>query len=221
MIKAETCEKRTNAESEKFHREYNKPGKHFIFIDDAPNWEGIFAFPLEEYLEGIVRKNIAAKKRNAMSIQFKALMEGGELTVRYKLRKDNNDDFLYIDRISLSARVDFKFYEMTTNDSVMTEMRRCYIEASKSVPVEIMESAAAALRALREDWPAGFFAGLAPTLECGACSRKLNDMVSKIIGLGPDCANKFNIHHGHELARRIEALRNKKAAEKTIDEDGG
>jgi hypothetical protein len=52
-----------------------------------------------------------------------------------------------------------------------------------------------------------FFALLAGGLGCAICGRPLRDEISKLIGVGPTCAEAFNIPHSREAAEKRLVLR--------------
>jgi hypothetical protein len=59
------------------------------------------------------------------------------------------------------------------------------------------------------DSSGNFFALLLGGLHCAICKRPLRDEISRLIGVGPDCARQFHIPHCHEAAEKRLALRRK------------
>jgi hypothetical protein len=54
-----------------------------------------------------------------------------------------------------------------------------------------------------------FFALLDGSEGCAICGRALRDEISKLIGVGPDCARQYRVPHSREAAERRLALRRK------------
>jgi hypothetical protein len=73
---------------------------------------------------------------------------------------------------------------------------------------DIADRTAATLRAI-EATPDNFYALLAASKRCAFCNRPLKDEVSKLIGVGPDCAEQNRIPHSMKAASARLALRQK------------
>ena len=54
-----------------------------------------------------------------------------------------------------------------------------------------------------------FFALLIGGRTCAICDRPLRDELSRLIGVGPDCARRYHIPHSKEAAEKRLALRRK------------
>ena len=70
----------------------------------------------------------------------------------------------------------------------------------------IADRVAATLHAI-DHKPENFFALLDGATGCAFCQRPLTDEISKLIGVGPDCARQSNIPHNLAAANRRLELR--------------
>jgi hypothetical protein len=102
-------------------------------------------------------------------------------------------------------------------DGVWTEMQtNAVLLRGTSEDVQaIADRAAATLRALTEDETSSitppdrdrFYALLDGARGCAICSRPLRDEVSKLLGIGPDCARQWHIPHSRGAASKRLELR--------------
>jgi hypothetical protein len=84
-----------------------------------------------------------------------------------------------------------------------TEMQAAAV-GLRGAPQEVLERTVAALaRPNVLDWPASLYAALAPSGRCHACNRPLADPVSKVLGLGPDCASRIGLEHSQRMADAV------------------
>jgi hypothetical protein len=88
-------------------------------------------------------------------------------------------------------------YEMST-----------YAVVFNYAPQEIADRTAATLRAI-DATPDNFYALLDASTHCAFCRRPLKDEVSKLVGVGPDCARQHGIPHSMKAASTRLALRQK------------
>jgi hypothetical protein len=85
----------------------------------------------------------------------------------------------------------------------------CYsVVFSPGTDQDIADRVAATFRAFG-DSADNFFALLLGGLHCSFCNRPLRDELSRLIGVGPDCARQHNIPHSKEAAEKRLALRRK------------
>jgi hypothetical protein len=89
-------------------------------------------------------------------------------------------------------------YEMTAKAAVF----------SSHTPQDIADRTAATLRAI-DGKPDNFRALLDGSSGCAFCRRALTDEVSKLIGVGPDCAKQNHIPHNMAAASKRLELRRK------------
>jgi hypothetical protein len=73
---------------------------------------------------------------------------------------------------------------------------------------EVAERTAETFR-LMDDDAEHFFALLDGTSGCAICGRALRDEISKLVGVGPECASQYRIPHNKEAAERRLTLRRK------------
>ena len=76
----------------------------------------------------------------------------------------------------------------------------------RNTPQNIIERVAATLRAI-DCTPDNFYALLDGASHCAICAHPLRDEISKLIGVGPDCAKAFGIPHSMAAASKRLALR--------------
>lgn len=72
-------------------------------------------------------------------------------------------------------------------------------------PQEVADRTAETFRLIKD--ADSFVALLSRNDRCSFCRRPLKDEVSKVIGIGPDCAEKNGIPHNHKVASRALELR--------------
>lgn len=78
---------------------------------------------------------------------------------------------------------------------------------SRTASQEIVDRVAATFRVLVQE-PDNFYALLDGSEGCAFCRRPLSDEISKLVGVGPDCARQNNIPHSMAAAsKRLEARR--------------
>jgi hypothetical protein len=71
---------------------------------------------------------------------------------------------------------------------------------------ELADRVAATFQAIGDSRD-NFFAMLVGGLHCAFCKRPLRDELSRLIGVGPDCAQQHHIPHSHAAAEKRLALR--------------
>jgi hypothetical protein len=85
----------------------------------------------------------------------------------------------------------------------------CYaVVFPRGADQDVVDRVAATLRAIGFS-PDNFYALLVGGQACACCNRPLRDEISRLIGVGPDCARQFRIPHSHEAAKRRLELRRK------------
>jgi hypothetical protein len=89
------------------------------------------------------------------------------------------------------------YFEMNAQAVVMTRGRQ-----------DITDRVAATFR-LIDNEADNFFALLDGSTGCACCGRALRDEISKLIGVGPECAQKHRVPHSKKAAERRLALRRK------------
>jgi hypothetical protein len=76
----------------------------------------------------------------------------------------------------------------------------------RSTPSDVVERVGRTLRAI-DTTSENFYALLDGSSHCAICARALRDEVSKLVGVGPDCAKALNIPHSIAAATRRLQLR--------------
>jgi hypothetical protein len=99
-------------------------------------------------------------------------------------------------------------YSGCLSHGAVCEMATYAVLFSKATPQDIADRVAATLRAIDKK-PENFFALLDGSTGCAFCNRPLKDEVSKLIGVGPDCAQQSGIPHSMKAASARLALRQK------------
>jgi Family of unknown function (DUF6011) len=99
-------------------------------------------------------------------------------------------------------------YSGRLSHGAVCEMATYAVLFVKATPQDIVDRVAATLRAI-DTTPENFFALLDGSTGCAFCNRPLTDEVSKLIGVGPDCARQSNIPHNLTAASRRLELRRK------------
>jgi hypothetical protein len=73
---------------------------------------------------------------------------------------------------------------------------------------DIADRAAATFRLINNELE-NFFALMDGSEGCAICGRSLRDEISKLIGVGPECAHKYGMPHSRQAAERRLTLRRK------------
>jgi hypothetical protein len=103
---------------------------------------------------------------------------------------------------------DLHRYSGCLSHGAVCEMATYGVLFSKTTPQDVADRVAATLRAI-DNKPENFFALLDGSTGCAFCNRPLKDEISKLIGVGPDCAQQNRIPHGLKAAGARLALRQK------------
>jgi hypothetical protein len=94
-----------------------------------------------------------------------------------------------------------------TLESACSEMHAHAVKFRNVVPADVADRVAATLRAI-DTTPDNFYALLDGSQGCAFCCHPLRDEVSKLVGVGPDCARKHNVPHSMAAAsKRLEIRR--------------
>jgi uncharacterized protein DUF6011 len=85
------------------------------------------------------------------------------------------------------------------------EMSTYAVVFPKGTPQDIADRTAATLRLIDfgPEPQESFAALLAHSEQCCVCRRPLVDEVSKLLGIGPDCARHLGLPHSREMANRV------------------
>jgi hypothetical protein len=99
--------------------------------------------------------------------------------------------------------------------SYLSDCSASAVVCSSNADPEIVKRAAATLRAIGPQEEI-FYALLDSSTGCAICNRPLRDEISKLVGVGPDCARQHGIPHNMEAASRRLKLRSQLLGEGTI-----
>jgi hypothetical protein len=110
----------------------------------------------------------------------------------------------------VTAHVDegLRRYSGCLSHGAVCEMATHAVLFFKSTAQDIADRVAATLRAINTT-PENFFALLDGSTGCAFCNRPLTDEISKLIGVGPDCAKQNNTPHNLAAANHRLELRRK------------
>ncbi len=145
------------------------------------------------------------------------LIGGGQIKAIEKFRKHGPEP----DGFSMMIRDELELHVTAHRGDVIKHARGVYTYAdlrgpgemncyavvfSPDADQEIADRVAATFRAIG-DSSDSFFAMLVGGLHCAFCNRPLRDELSRLIGVGPDCAQQHRIPHSHAAAEKRLVLR--------------
>jgi hypothetical protein len=133
-----------------------------------------------------------------------ALIGGGEVELRMKSHVSiiNGDKSEHLDSEMAMTIVDSESSSSYRGKLLYDGFEmQCAIYATRGCPEELINRVDRTLKAI-EEWES-LCALLAPSERCFCCARPLRDEVSKIIGVGPDCAKRIGISHGWDTATMV------------------
>ncbi|AHF00271.1 DUF6011 domain-containing protein [Thioalkalivibrio paradoxus] len=111
-----------------------------------------------------------------------------------------------LDTVSLTVYADGQSYLGFVECTCVCEMGHTLIALQRDPSPEIGQRV---LRVLLDidgdapDWPAPLYAALKPLNKCQACGRKLDDPVSRVLQLGPTCANNLGLAHSQRVVEAV------------------
>jgi hypothetical protein len=108
--------------------------------------------------------------------------------------------------VTAHANEGLRRYSGRLSHDAVCEMATYAVLFLKTTPQDIADRVAATLRAI-DTRHENFFALLDGSTGCAFCHRPLKDEISKLIGVGPDCAQQNRIPHGMKAASARLALR--------------
>jgi Family of unknown function (DUF6011) len=145
-----------------------------------------------------------------------SLIDGGQIRVteewRLRLLGESCDPALLCNlrpRLVVTAHVNDKLCRCTGHlERLGSEMDPRAVVMAPRTPQEIADRTAATLRAIDRK-SEHFHALLDGSKGCAICGRPLRDEVSKLVGVGPDCASTHSVPHNMTAASARLALRRK------------
>jgi hypothetical protein len=175
---------------------WRQRGDVFAWIDEKPAW-----VPAVHWYLGILEDPEKPGKR-----RFRLELIGGgqiRVTENFKLwRHAPMGLFCYKTQLQVQAHTDDDVLKVVRNGVLsggkFCEMATCAVVFPRGTPQEIADRTAATLRlidAASVDGRDNFYALLAHGEQCGCCGRPLKDEISKLVGVGPDCARTLRLPH--------------------------
>jgi Family of unknown function (DUF6011) len=188
-----------------------KKGKAVIsWIDEKPVWVGAADFD-------VILQNWGEAKAPFKRVFRFSLIGGGQIkTVEHfdwwPSREPRKDQSIGHDKTDLVVTVHgsdgvHRFHTGSLK-SACSEMSADAVLFGRGTPQEVADRTAATLRALDTNLE-NFCALLDSASGCALCGRPLRDEISKLVGVGPDCAHKNGIPHSIAAASKRLELRRK------------
>lgn len=190
--------------------EWTAASQRFAWIDLEPAW--ISAGDWSAYgRDGFPQDPLKPCQR---VIRF-SLIGGGQIRVTEqwtdrKLFDHDNEIWCELDsKLLVSAHTDqgLRRYRGYLSHGAISEMATYAVVFNPGTPQDIADRTAATLRAIDRNAD-NFHALLDGSSDCAFCGHALKDEVSKLIGVGPDCAKQNGIPHTITAAnKRLERRR--------------
>ena len=200
------------------------PGLHWI--DPAPVW-----LESDWWTNHLFYLAADRADRNEVAVALRLKLPGGlpedELRLTARFQRDrsraagDDDEFLQWSATSIALRVTVRTddglrrHHLGTIEHTLTEMGQAFITG---LPADVAERVATLMREINDCTPCNVpdpqGGGLQPYLKslnwfradgahCIVCHRPLRDEVSKVIGIGPDCAAGLGVPHTLGEAGRV------------------
>ena len=133
-----------------------------------------------------------------------SLIGGGQIRVAETFVNWENYVTCYQPNLRVQAETanGLRTYNGIISDGAMCEMATYAALFLPKTPQDIVDRTAATLRLINNDAD-NFSALLARGDRCCVCRRPLQDHLSKLLGIGPDCAKQMRLPHNLEAANRI------------------
>jgi Family of unknown function (DUF6011) len=190
--------------------EWERKGLCFSWIDPEPTY--CTASDWSTLLTPDVEEAFPDPKTPCIRIIRFSLLGGGQIrTIEHFIKSDIPEPGgVWCDQIDLkvTAHVGADIITVTGGEKYegpYFEMNAQAVVLAKGREA-IAERTAATFR-LIDNTPENFFALMDGSTDCAICGRALQDEISKLIGVGPDCARQYWIPHNKEAAERRLALR--------------
>ena len=182
--------------------QWRRNGQVFSWIDEEPRWVSASDWGT----------SILPEPEKPCLRRFRlSLIGGGQIRVTEKFEICGfTSDFLFRTepklRVQAQTKRGLKTYNATVSNGAMLEMATYAVVFPARTPQAIANRTAATLRLIGAK-AENFAALLARSERCGCCDRPLKDEVSKLLGIGPDCAQAMRLPHTMDVANRILARR--------------
>lgn len=182
---------------------------------------------LDYWLTGFQDDGILAREPTAVSLTLPIVLQGGGgMQMTFETRKYLDDSLAAICGPGPHTNIERKHrLTVRTEHGVFTGQleRECgerswyVVSLPATVPQEVADRVAQTLDAVNELDLANDYLIIMPTSDrCSICMRPLTDIVSKTLGIGPDCAQKLGILHSAAIANTIVAKRRAFLAQQSL-----
>jgi hypothetical protein len=192
--------------------EWEQRGLCFSWIDPEPTYCTVSDWSM--LLTPDVEEAFPDPKTPGIRIIRFSLLGGGQIRTTERFRRtviEGISKEIWCDQINLKVtahvgadititrgeKYEGPYYEMNAQAVVLPKGREA-----------VAERTAATFR-LIDNTPENFFALMDGSSGCAICGRPLKDEISKLIGVGPECAHKYGIPHSTQAAERRLLLRRK------------
>ncbi len=188
--------------------------KGHVAAASTPVWENTLEYWL---IDGPEMENdgLLAKQATAASLTLPILLKGGgDMKVTFETKKVH-DMGGHNPGISTWMESKLRLVVRTEHGLFTGHLyRECsergwyVISLSSDAPQEVADRIAKTLDAIEKlSLPDDYLAFMPVSSRCSICSRPLNDLVSKTLGIGPDCASKLGLAHSAAVADAVIARR--------------
>jgi uncharacterized protein DUF6011 len=182
-------------------KRWKQSGEVFSWIDERPAWMSAADWNLR-----ILPPQKPCARRFRLS-----LIGGGQIRVTENLvlfsPGDELPPIIICDeqpmlRVQAETNGGLRTCSGVLSHGFMCEMQTYAVVFPRGTPQEIADRTAATLR-LIDSTQENLVALLARGDRCGCCRRPLEDEVSKLLGIGPDCAKALRVPHTIAFANRV------------------
>jgi hypothetical protein len=208
----------------KQEREWRAAGLTVSWIDTRPKWISVINWSWPE--DGLFKEWPLVDPKTPCRRAWRfSLIDGGQIKIIEHWVKTNEPEFPI-----WNSRIDIVVAAHTDDglricggkiDDILGEMQAgaVVLRGGGDDIQAIADRAAATLRALTTDEGADsnhgvtppdrdrFYALLDGARGCSICGRPLHDEISKLLGIGPDCARQWRVPHSRAAASRRLELR--------------
>ena len=161
---------------------------------------------------------LLAQKPTAVSLTLPIVLKGGgDMQVTFETKKVHDKNYVEVFGSETQTRMEHKLRLIARSEhgvfsghleSGCGERNWYVISLPSNAPQAVADRIATTLDAIQKLNLADDYLIIIPVSDrCTFCSRPLTDIVSKTLGIGPDCAAKWKIPHSVAVADTIVAKR--------------
>jgi Family of unknown function (DUF6011) len=191
--------------------EWRAEGTVFAWVDLVPVWVSACEWNWDGLIQGGWPPEPTVPCRRIFRL---SLIGGGQIKVTEQwqqwpvIRGIRPPDGLRAAHTALTVQAhvgdELRRFTGRLDHSVCFEMQAKAVLFGHTTPQAVVDRTARTLRAIDTN-EAHFFALLDGAAGCAFCNRALHDEISKLIGVGPDCARRFHVPHNSAAAgKRLE-----------------